>query len=204
MDEKRALFQDMDAHICRDERPSQYMEALDFGSAPASMRPFNILSGLKKVGQSPIHHPEGNVWNHTMLVLDEAAKRRGRAGDSRVFMWAALLHDVGKAVATRYRKGKITAYDHDKEGAVLAREFLKEFEPESVCSKVAALVRWHMQILYVTKSERFSELEAMRREVDVHDIALLGLCDRLGRTGADRRAEERVILDFLRKADGNE
>jgi len=198
-EEKMTLFHKIDLHLCGDIKPSAYVQALN---TPAFMReyPFTMLSCLKTVGQSPQHHPEGSVWNHTMLVLDEAALRKEQATDVRVFMWAALLHDMGKAKTTRTRNGKITAYDHDKVGAALARDFLMEFAPPEFIFRVSSLVRWHMQILYVTKSMRFADLDAMRQETDLHDVALLGLCDRLGRGNARRSVEERTVSEFLRQA----
>ena len=90
-----------------------------------------MLYQLKRTDQSPLHHPEGNVWNHTLLVLDEAAKVRRISRDPKVFMWAALLHDIGKPETTRIRKGKITAYDHDKAGAELSKEFLRQFSDDA-------------------------------------------------------------------------
>ncbi len=41
-------------------------------------------------------------------------------------MWAALLHDIGKAETTKNENGKITAYNHDKTGALQAEDFLKK------------------------------------------------------------------------------
>jgi len=197
--DRHGLFEEIDTHLLSDERPSRFFHNLDKPLFESS-HPFTMLSGLKNIKQSPIHHPEGSVWNHTLLVLDEAAARKGRATDSRVFMWAALLHDIGKAVTTRVRKGKITSYDHDKEGAGMARAFLREFEDEPFISKVAALVRWHMQILFVVKNMRFADLDNMWDQTDVKDVALLGLCDRLGRLGVNERAEEETIQLFLKKA----
>ena len=196
--DKRGLFEIIGAHLIGDERPSRFFQNLDSPLFESS-HPFTMLSRLKDIKQSPIHHPEGNVWNHTLLVLDEAAARKDQATDSRVFMWAALLHDIGKAVTTRVRKGKITAYDHDKAGAEMAREFLQEFVDELFISKVAALVRWHMQILYVAKDMRFADMESMRDQANIRDVALLGLCDRLGRLNVDKPIEEKAIQEFIRK-----
>ena len=39
----------------------------------------------------------------------------------------------------------------------------------------------------------------MKKKVDVHEVALLGLCDRMGRTNADRLVEEKNIIVFLKK-----
>ena len=197
--DKRGLLEEINAHLIGEEKPSRFFQSLD---SPLFMtsHPFTMLSRLKDVRQSPIHHPEGSVWIHTLMVLDEAATRKDQATDSRAFMWAALLHDIGKAVTIKVRKGKITAYDHDKVGAEMVRAFLQEFEDALFISKTEALVRWHMQILYVAKGTRFADLDAMRDQADIRDVALLGLCDRLGRLNVNKRAEEESIQCFLNKA----
>lgn len=196
---RSSLFENIDTHLLLDGKPSLFFQGLD-NPVFKSEHPFTMLSRLKSVKQSLQHHPEGNVWNHTLMVLDEAAMRKSQSSDSRVFMWAALLHDIGKAVTTKVRKGKITAYDHDKAGAGMAQEFLTEFETEPFIGRVVALIRWHMQILYVAKDMHFADLDSMRGETDVQDVALLGLCDRLGRLNVDQNAEEQNIAEFLRKA----
>jgi len=198
MSDKIELFEDMDARLCNDDKPSLYFQALNTPTFTHA-HPFTMLSCLKDVKQSPKYHPEGSVWNHTLLVLDEAAGRKDKASNNRVFMWSALLHDIGKAVTTKVRRGKITAYDHDKVGAEMAQIFLSNFTSNDFTRKVSALVRWHMQILYISKSQQYADLTSMRFETNVNDVALLGLCDRLGRAGANRREEERAILRFLRE-----
>ena len=47
--------------------------------------PFSMLSSLLRYS-TPSHHPEGNVWNHTMFVIDKAAERKYKA-DPRILMW---------------------------------------------------------------------------------------------------------------------
>ena len=75
-------------------------------------------------------------------------------------MWGALLHDLGKAPTTKIRKGKITSYDHDKVGAELCREFLEVFtDDEEFIKQVTALVRWHMQTLFVIKNLPFADVK---------------------------------------------
>jgi putative nucleotidyltransferase with HDIG domain len=161
--------------------------------------PFKMLQMLKKTEQSVKYHPEGNVWNHTLLVLDEAAKVRDQSKDPKALMWAALLHDIGKPGNTRMRKGKITSYDHDKEGAKLCVDFLHAMtEDEDFIQKVADLVRYHMHMLYVLKKLPYSDVENMLQKVDIHEIALLCRCDRLGRTGADIELEDAEYREFLK------
>jgi tRNA nucleotidyltransferase (CCA-adding enzyme) len=200
---KIALFQQIDTHIMQDKKPSIFMDNL-LETDKLQQYPFTMLSDFVRIEQSPQHHPEGNVWVHTMMVLDMAAQLKEKSRNPRVFMWSALLHDLGKVPATKVRKGKITAYDHDKMGVELAVNFLKEFneDPEFI-SKVASMVRWHMQILFVVKDLPFARLEEMIKEAPVDEIALLGYCDRMGRGEVTKEREDREkenIRIFLEKS----
>jgi putative nucleotidyltransferase with HDIG domain len=139
-----------------------------------------------------------------MMVLDKAAENKHLSSDKRVFMWAALLHDIGKAPTTKLRKGRITSYDHDKVGAGMAIKFLEEFtNDKDFIKKVSLLVRWHMQPLFIAKNMPFGELDKMLEQVSPEEIALLAVCDRLGRgkiTEEKAREEKESIESFLRKA----
>jgi putative nucleotidyltransferase with HDIG domain len=198
-EEAARLYEKVGGHLLSDDKPSEALGALlDAGEFDAF--PFDMLKKLRDTEQSPVHHPEGSVLNHTLLVVDEAAKRKNQSKDPAAFMWAALLHDIGKPAATRRRGGKITAYDHDKVGARLTRKFLEAVTGDArFIDRVAQLVRYHMQILYVVNNLPFQDIEGMKRHADVREIALLGLCDRLGRTGARAEDEEKQVQQFLRR-----
>ena len=196
------LFWEIEKHLMNDEVPSEFLEQLICAKSEYDY-PFNLLIKLKQTNQSPKHHPEGNVWNHTLLVVNEAAKTKDKSSDRRAFMWAALLHDIGKPEATKLRKGKITAYDHDKIGAKLTELFLTALTDDiKFIEAVVVLVRWHMQILFVVNRLPFADIKAMKQQVDLKEIALLGLCDRLGRLHANRAEEEKNIKVFLKKCEG--
>lgn len=161
--------------------------------------PFTMLKKEQYTEQSPVFHPEGSVWEHTVRVVDEAAKRKTYSSDITVFMWAALLHDIGKPETTRIRKGKITAYDHDSTGAELSRRFLAEFTVDNVfIERVALLVKYHMQALYVKKSLPFADIRGMVENGIVEDVALLSFCDRLGRANADSPREREAVRALLK------
>lgn len=196
-------FNEFEFHLLNDKRPSLYFnELLEGGSFPKSY-PFSMLSELASVPQSKKYHPEGSVWNHTMLVIDEAAKRRSSSRNARAFMWAALLHDLGKAPTTRMRNGRITSYDHDKAGKELCIKFLSELTDDAdLIEKTSLLVRWHMQILYILKDMSFADISKMAQEVSIEEIALLSLCDRLGRgeiTSEKLKKEEEDVKLFIKK-----
>ena len=164
--------------------------------------PFSVLARQRDTPQSPVHHPEGHVWNHTLLVLDRAAAHKGFSANPRVLMWAALLHDIGKPDTTRSRRGRITAYDHDRVGAGQAGALLRQVTDETDFSEaVVQLVRYHMQPLYVVKGLPFADIGGMKANTSVAEVALLSYCDRLGRLGADPHAEAQSIGEFLKKCD---
>lgn len=199
MADLKKLFEEMQAHLMNDDAPSVYFNRIG-ESGIFKEYPFLFLSRLKEVPQSPKHHPEGSVWNHTMLVLDEAARKRKKSGEPLVLMWAALLHDIGKTETTSNDNGKITAYNHDKAGALRAEEFLNEFlEDKAMIWRIVSLIRWHMQVLFVVRSMPFADIGAMLKETDLEEIALLGYCDRMGRLHADRNAENENIRIFMEK-----
>ena len=69
--------------------------------------------------QDPIFHPEGDVWIHTMEVVDRAAVFRDRVSEPYRFMLLALTHDLGKIVTTEEKNGRIHAYEHEVKGMPL-------------------------------------------------------------------------------------
>ena len=177
----KELFLDIEHHLLNDDKPSVYLRE-SLKSHRLDDYPFSMIKELEEVDQNPKFHPEGNVFIHTMMVIDEGAKVRERSLNKRAFMWALLLHDIGKKPTTKIRKGKLTSYNHDIAGADMTRVFLAYFdEEESFINEVTSLVRWHMQSLFVTKNLKYQNVDAMLEEVTINDIVLVSLSDRLGR-----------------------
>ena len=56
-----------------------------------------------------------------------------------------------------------------------------------------------MQILHVVKDMAFADIKSMREDTDIDEIALLGFCDRMGRTNVDIAKEKNNIKIFLEK-----
>ena len=155
----KEIFFEIENHLLNDGKPSIYLSNKvkegDFDKYPLSM-----IKDLISVDQNPKYHPEGNVFIHTMMVVDEGAIVRDKSKDKRAFMWALLLHDIGKKPTTKLRKGRLTSYNHDIVGAKMSKEFLKYFNQDDVfINKVTSLVRWHMQILFVTKDSSFKNIK---------------------------------------------
>lgn len=145
---------------------------------------FPELMALIGVPQNPKYHAEGDVWNHTMLVLEEAAKLRHRAANPLWFMLTALVHDFGKAVCTEEKNGVIHAYQHETLGLPLAEAFLRRITAETKCiAYVLNLTALHMKP--GTVAEANAALKTTNRmfddAVDPEGLVCMALADDRGR-----------------------
>ncbi len=135
--------------------------------------------------QQPKNHPEGDVWEHTLLVVDKAAELKNNSKSPVVLMWAALLHDIGKPATTKKREDKITAYGHDLAGEKVAAKFLEDLKSSSILmGEVANLVREHMHpVLLYKQRENVSDkaINKLVNRVDLRELLLLSEADYLGR-----------------------
>ena len=151
----KEVFVKVDEILLNSPKPSiEIKKLIDEGEFDE--KPFIKIKKLQDVEQNLVHHPEGNVLNHTLMVVDKASEYKEKSKNKRVFMWSALLHDLGKLTTTRVRKGKITAYGHDLQGEILARKFLNQVtDDEKFINEVCILVKYHMQTLFYDKKLPF-------------------------------------------------
>lgn len=195
-DKEYEIFLEIEKHLLHDEKPSVFLTKLA-DEKVLDDYPFSVIGDLRYVQQNPKYHPEGNVFIHTMMVVDEGAVNRDKSDDKKAFMWALLLHDIGKKPTTKMRKGRLTSYNHDKVGKNMAEKFLEYFNlDQHFINKVTGLVRWHMQSLFVTKDSRFQNIREMLKDVDINEIVLVALADRLGRGSIDKQSRKETINDI--------
>ena len=105
---------------------------------------------MKGVEQPPQYHPEGDVWTHTLLMLEGLG-----AGTSPTLAWGVLLHDVGKPATFRSaaQTGDRIRFDgHVEEGLKIAGEILSKlrFSNEDT-EQILALIANHMKFKDVAK-----------------------------------------------------
>ena len=197
--DKRDLFIKIDKILLQSSKPSQEIKKL-IKDGYFDTEPFNLIKNLVKIEQNPKYHPEGNVLNHILLVTDNASNLKEKSRDKRAFMWGAFLHDIGKLTTTKIRKNRITSYNHDTEGEKIALDFLDKLtDDEDFKKRVSKLVRWHMQQLFFDKNLPFFKPKDMLNDVEYKEIALLSLCDRLGRGEMESKtieSEKNRIEDF--------
>ena len=190
------LLEDIIEHLLKDAKPSIYLKSIKDSLKGTSLE---ILYELEDVEQEKKYHPEGNVWNHISLVVDQAASLRKYANRPKALMLAALLHDVGKKAATRKNKnGKWTAYDHDKIGVELVRKILTSYEMDKdEIDNVCNLVKYHMHHLFIIKNLPYGDVNGLIKDVDINDMSLLFMSDRLGRLQKTYEERSKEILDVL-------
>ncbi|MFA6253292.1 MAG: HD domain-containing protein [Patescibacteria group bacterium] len=109
---------------------------------------------LQETPQDPKIHPEGNVWEHTLLAVDEMMDiaRREKLTDQEIWplMLATLCHDLGKAKTTEEKDGKIIAHGHDLASVGLTKVFLDSIRVDGATeARVLPLVRHHMRPMYL-------------------------------------------------------
>ncbi|WP_125151950.1 hypothetical protein [Clostridium rectalis] len=68
MKSKRELFIEFDKHLMEDIKPSNYFNSI-IDENIMDVSPFYLLKDLVRTDQNLKHHPEGSVWNHTMMVV---------------------------------------------------------------------------------------------------------------------------------------
>ena len=203
---RKELFNELNEILLKSNKPSDDFKRLIL-EGKFNKYPLNKISMLQNIDQNLKYHPEGNVLNHIFLVIDNASKYKELSKDQKVFMWSALLHDIGKLTTTKIRKGKITSYNHDIEGEAISLKILNELNDDiEFNKKVSKLVRYHMQPLFYDKNLPFFSPNQLFEETDYIEVALLSLCDRLGRGNMDKdkEAEEKIKIDkFVNYYKGN-
>ena len=159
---------------------------------------FPELEATIGVLQNPKFHPEGDVFEHTMLVIDAAARLRGRAEEPLNFMLSALLHDLGKCVATQVQEdGRITAYGHEVLGLELVERQLRRI---TNCERTLRYVRnqaeLHMRpnMLYGAQSRKKKTRQLFDMSLCPNDLILLSRADASGKLDEPYREENEVWL----------
>jgi tRNA nucleotidyltransferase (CCA-adding enzyme) len=164
--------------------------ALDLGVVD---RLWPELKALVGCPQEAAWHPEGDVWIHTLMVVDEARKRIDdlTRGPAVAMMLGAICHDFGKPTATAVIDGRIRSPGHEEGGVEPATRFLDRLNVHSldgydVRGAVLGLVAQHLKPSAFYKSATPVSDGAFRRlaqKVNLELLARFSMADCHGRTG---------------------
>ncbi|MEO7156306.1 MAG: HD domain-containing protein [Vicinamibacterales bacterium] len=139
-------------------------------------------------------HPEGNVWIHTLMVIDKARELNGDQDRPRLatIMLGAVCHDLGKPATTAVIDGRVKSPNHEAMGVAPATKILNRFNVNSidgfdVRGQVLGIVGEHLRPIAFSKTRDAVTDGAFRRlaqKVDLELLARFARADCSGRTGA--------------------
>ena len=179
---KERILGELEKALLKAKKPSIFFEVLRKMDQLSVW--FPELEGLIGVPQNPKYHSEGDVWVHTMMVLDEAAKLRNNVANQLGFMLSALCHDFGKAVATEVIDGEIHAYAHEVKGLPLAEGFMRRLTNEhNLIKYVLNMTEHHMKpnVLASVNASIKSSNKMLDNSVDPAGLICLAIADGLGK-----------------------
>jgi poly(A) polymerase len=127
------------------------------------------VARMKGVEQPPQFHPEGDVWTHTLMLLEQL-----EPGCSGTLAWGALLHDVGKPPTFKRAPDRIRFDGHVEMGVAMAAEICRRFRfSNDETRQVLALVENHMRFMDAQRMKsstlkRFFRLERFEEHLALH------------------------------------
>jgi putative nucleotidyltransferase with HDIG domain len=157
---------------------------------------------LKGIQQPPQYHPEGDVWIHTLMVLDQL-----EAGCSMTLAWGALLHDIGKPAtfqAPTSPEDRIRFNGHVEVGVAIAAEICRRlrFSNEET-TQILALVHNHMRFadtprMKTATLKRFFRLDRFEEHLALHRMDCLASSGNLDHYTFARERYENMPAEEVR------
>jgi putative nucleotidyltransferase with HDIG domain len=135
------------------------------------------VARLKGVEQPPQYHPEGDVWTHTLMLLDQL-----ESGCPMTLAWGALLHDIGKPATFQAPTGpddRIRFNGHVDVGVSIAREICNRLRfSNDETAQILALVENHMRFadtphMKTSRLKRFFRLDRFPEHLALHRMDCL-------------------------------
>ena len=187
-------------------RPSiGFALAMDLGVVD---RLFPELQALAGCQQEPEWHPEGDVWVHTLQVIDQARTRlEGLERPQQIaVMLGAVCHDLGKPATTAFIDGRIRSMDHEEQGvaptlSLLDRLNVRSIDGYDVRGQVAGITAHHLKpgSWYKVRDEvGDGAFRRLAHKVDLELLARVAVSDCLGREPG--RFDCRAMEWFLERA----
>ena len=180
------LFLEIEHHLLKDDKPSLFLNQIR-KETTFKDSPFNIFNQFTDENKDYITMDENNIWNHTLNVVDLASKYKYLANNQKAFMWAALFHDVGKI--------RTLNPIHDRIGGEITRRILREVSADEILNKnIVSLVKHHSAPTFILNRVSYSIIDLINT-ADIHDVALLSLCNKIATLSLKDYNLDKVILD---------
>lgn len=154
------------------------------------------FTALTQTPQDKEWHPEGDVWMHTLMCVDEAAQIMRREnlseGNSLSILLSTLCHDLGKPLVTEFKDGRYISHGHEEKGEEPTKQFLDSLGVDNLTrDKVIKLVTNHLipTMFYcseVVRNEKISDgaIRRLAKRIDpatIQELVLVAKADHFGR-----------------------
>jgi poly(A) polymerase len=159
------------------------------------------ISAMKGVEQPPEFHPEGDVFVHTLLLLENLPQP-----SPMTLAWGALLHDVGKPPTFRVAADRIRFDDHVGVGVKMAEEICRRLRfSHDETDQILALVNHHMRFGQVSRMKestlkKFMRLPAFNEHLALHRADCLASHRNLGTYEFLLKKREEIPPEKMRPA----
>jgi len=150
---------------------------------------------LKGVDQDELHHPEKDVFIHTMIALEIISDRNDV---SLELVLGILLHDIGKPLTRSFVSDtEIHFYEHEKIGAEITESILRRLKfPLHTIEKVKWLVANHMRIHHFNEMKKSKKVKLIEHEY-FNDLIELLIADISGSYGMNATsADFKIVFDI--------
>jgi len=184
------IWGEMEKLLLQAERPSiGFALSLDLGVIDALLPEMRPLVGCE---QEPEWHPEGDVWTHTLMVIDKTRELNADVDRPRLItlMLGAVCHDLGKPPTTALIDGRIRSLDHEQAGVEPSERLLDRLNVHTidgfdVRGQVLGLVAHHLKPGMFHKAGNVGDgaFRRLAQKVDLELLARHARADCLGRTG---------------------
>jgi putative nucleotidyltransferase with HDIG domain len=157
------------------------------------------IERMKGVEQPPQFHPEGDVWIHTLMLLEQL-----EPGCSMTLAWGALLHDVGKPPTFRRGPDRIRFDSHVEVGSAMAAAICRRFRfSNDETRQVLALVDNHMRFMDAGRMKdstlkRFFRLERFEEHLELHRMDCMAASGNLDHWNFVRERREQMPEEVVR------
>jgi len=199
---KERVYQEFQKLLLKASKPSVGFELMrELGV----LSYFPELEALIDVPQDPNWHPEGDVWVHTMLCVDEMASimkncsvgipahdrgqecQRYEIDEKRQLkmMFAMLCHDFGKPATTmKEADGRIRAVGHEKAGLAPTEFFMYRLTDEhDFIASLLPLIEHHLKpSQFYAQGAKAAAIRRLATKVNIEELVLVAKADFLGRT----------------------
>jgi len=203
---KERVYSEFVKLLLKSPKPSLGFELM---RALGILRYFPEIEALIDVPQSHKWHPEGDVWVHTMMCVDEMAilcRSRCPLPDNKKlylkYMFAILCHDLGKSTTTTIdENGRIRAIGHEEAGLEPTKSLMYRLMDEhDFIESLLPLVEHHLKpSRFYVGGAKASAIRRLATKVNIEDLLVVAKADFLGRTTKEALSRDYKAGAWLHK-----